>query len=211
MQPGSTVRERLLAAALEGAAVHGIARLSMGDVARNAGLSRQTLYKHFSSKPALVAAVVAQEATKITAEVLAAVEEHQDPRAALRAAILVALRATREHPILDRLVRTEPDSLVPFLTIEGSPTMVLVRQAAEVVVASRFPDIDVVHLRRFADIIARLLVSYAVTAPDDPPELVADAIAGLFVDGIAYLAPAVLSGAGAGSDDRARLYAGTNP
>ena len=186
MPPVATTRERLVAAALQGAAVHGIARLSMGDVARIAGLSRQTLYKHFSSKQELVAAVVAEEAAAITAEVVAAVDGIDDPRDALRAGILTALRATREHPVLDRLVRTEPESLVPFLTIEGSPTMLLVRQAAETVVASYFPAMSAVDLRRVADIIARLLVSYAVTAPDDPPEVVADAIAVFLVDGVAH-------------------------
>lgn len=189
MSTTGSARDRLLAAALEGAAVHGIARLSMGDVARSAGLSRQTLYKHFSSKQDLIAAVVVQEAAAITAEVMDAIEGLADPRDALRQGILVALRAIREHPILDRLVRTEPESLVPFLTLEGSQTMLLVRQAAETMVSRYFPAMRAVDLRRGADIIARLLVSYAVTAPDDPPDVVADSIATFLVDGVANLQP----------------------
>ena len=32
---------------------------------------------------------------------------------------------------------------------------------------------DPVALRRFADVVTRLIISYAVSAPDDPPEVVA--------------------------------------
>lgn len=184
MNGEGSARERLLQAALEVAALHGIARLSVGDVARTAGLSRQTLYKHFPSKQALVSAVVAEESAKMIGEVVAAVEAHADRRAALEAGMLAALRLTRDHPLLDRLVRTEPDALIPLLVSESSPTLLLVRKAVGAVIAGRFPELGPVELRRLADIVARLLVSYAVSAPDDPPEVVAAAAAGFLVDGV---------------------------
>ena len=34
-------------------------------------------------------------------------------------------------------------------------------------------DGDPIALRRFADIVTRLIISYAISAPDDPPEVVA--------------------------------------
>lgn len=107
------VRQRLLQAALETAALHGIARLSMGDVAKAAGVSRQTLYNHFASKQALVAAVVADQAASIVDQVVAAAERHRDRRAALEAGMAAALHLTRDHSLLDRLVRTEPEALIP--------------------------------------------------------------------------------------------------
>ena len=42
-----------------------------------------------------------------------------------------------------------------------------------------------VELRRFADGVTRLLVSYAVSAPDDPPEVVAAFVARFLIDGVA--------------------------
>ena len=54
------------------------------------------------------------------------------------------------------------------------------QQHAQVRVAHQLEDV-VVH-RRFADIVTRLLVSYAVSAPDDPPEVVAASIATFLVD-----------------------------
>lgn len=181
------VRGRLLQAALEVAALHGIARLSMGDVAKAASLSRQTLYKHFPSKEALVSAVVADQAGAIIGEVVAAVSAESDRRRALEAGMAAALRLTREHPLLDRLVRTEPEALIPLLVSESSPTLLLVRSAVGAVIGDRFPELDEVGLRRLTDMVARLLVSYAVSAPDDPPEVVAAAAAGFLVDGVGHV------------------------
>lgn len=193
MSGEGTVRQRLLRATLEVAAVHGLARLSVGDVARAAGLSRQTLYKHFPNKQALVAEVVAEEARTMIEAVVAAATAEADPRSALEAGMLAALRLTRDHPLLDRLVRTEPESLIPLLVSESSAALLLVRQAVTAVLAERFPALGHVDLRRLADMVARLLVSYAVSAPDDPPEVVAAVAAGFLVDGVANLASPVAS------------------
>lgn len=186
-----SIEQRLLDAALEAATIHGIGKLSMGDVAQRAGLSRQTLYRYFPSKDALVAAVVAAETTKLIEQVVGAAVAHDDPRSSLEAGLLAALRVVRDHPLLDRLVRTEPQALLPLLVAEDSPSMTQVRPVVEMIVAERNPvaAADPVALRRFADVVTRLLVSYAVSAPDDPPEVVAHHLAHLLVPD-ALVAPA---------------------
>jgi AcrR family transcriptional regulator len=181
----SSVRTQLMVAALDAATVHGITKLSMGDVARTAGLSRQTLYRYFPNKDALVAEVVAEETARLIEQVLAAGAQHEDPRDRLEAGFLAALRATREHALLDRLVRTEPETLVPLLVADGGPVIAMVRPVVETVVASGQPHLDAVRLRRLADVITRLLVSYAVSAPDDPPEVVAEFVATALTHGAA--------------------------
>jgi len=179
-----TVRERILSAALRTATVHGIARLSVGDVARTAGLSRQTVYKYFPSKDALIAAVVLNEAAELVSQVVAAADAVESPRGSLEAAILAALVVTREHPLLDRLVRTEPETLLPLLSVDGGPVMGLVRPVVEEIVGRKLPDLSPVQTRRLADVITRLLVSYAIAAPDDPPEVVAASVAALLTGGV---------------------------
>lgn len=174
--PTESIEQRLVDAAVEAATIHGVSRMSMGDVARRAGLSRQTLYRYFPSKDALVAAVVGAETTILIEQVLAASADIEDPQASLEAALGTALRLVRDHPLLDRLVRTEPEALVPLLTTEGSPAMVRVRSVVEALLAARTPQQvgdDPIALRRFADVLTRLIISYAVSAPDDPPEVVA--------------------------------------
>lgn len=178
---GDETRTRILAAAGEAAAVHGVARLSMSDVARTAGLSRPTIYRYFPSRDDLLAAALLAETQAVVAQVVVEIADVPDPRDAIERGILATLRLTRDHPLLDRIVRTEPEVLVPVLVAEGDPGVpaftAVVRRTVEALLATRVVDPDPVRCRRRADVIARLLVSYAVSAPDDPPEVVAASIA----------------------------------
>lgn len=60
-------RERILDAAERCMARHGIRRVSMADVAAQAGLSRSALYLHFSHRAALVDAVLERTAERFVA------------------------------------------------------------------------------------------------------------------------------------------------
>lgn len=184
LAPADEIAERLLDAAVEAATIHGITRLSMSDVATRAGVSRPTLYKRFSSKDELVAAAVLREANAMIDAVLAAAEPFEDPADALEAAVLVSLRLTRDHPLLDRIVRTEPETLVPLLVADPSPVLAFGRAAAERVIATKAPELSEVGTRRLADALLRLLISYALTPPDDPPEIVAASIAAVLTSGL---------------------------
>jgi len=178
--------ERILDAAVEAASIHGITRLSVADVAKRAGLSRPTLYKRYPSKQALLSAAIVREAARVIAAVQQAVDA-VDPReggkAALVAGIGTALRLLREHPLLDRIVRSEPETLVPALTTDDGLVLSVVRPPIEAMLADRFGPLDPVTSRRVADMLTRLLISYALNAPDDPPEVVANVVAAVVADG----------------------------
>src|SRR5918993_5152648 len=58
LQPPPTVRSRILDTALELVGRHGLAELSMDELAAAAGVSRATLYRLFAGKDALFAALV---------------------------------------------------------------------------------------------------------------------------------------------------------
>jgi AcrR family transcriptional regulator len=179
------IPQRLLDAALEAATIHGISKLSMGEVARRADLSRQTLYRHYPSKDTLVAAVVTAETGKLIEQVVAAALTETEPQASLEAGLFTALTVLRDHPLLDRLVRTEPEALLPLLTTDSSPVMVQVRGVVEAILTEGNPELaqEPVAMRRFADVVTRLLISYAVSAPDDPPEVVAHFLSTFLVHG----------------------------
>jgi len=184
-----STHEQLIAAAVEAAATHGIARLSMSDVARVAGVSRQTLYKHFPSKDALVTEAVLSQAQEITAEVVLATTEFDDPQAAIEAGVSTILRVTAEHPLLHRLIRTEPESLLPLLITGDSPIVHLVRGVVEDVVRRDHPELDDVTASVLGDMGSRLLVSYAVNPPVQPADVVASILAHVLA-GAAALASA---------------------
>lgn len=92
--------DRILDAAAELFAKHGVAAVEMKDIARAAGCSRATLYRYFDSRPALHTAFVHREARRVGEQVAQHVSGIGDPRRRLAAAIIEALRLVRESPPL---------------------------------------------------------------------------------------------------------------
>ncbi|HVM18849.1 MAG TPA: TetR family transcriptional regulator [Egibacteraceae bacterium] len=182
--PSSTTRDRILDAALRAMAAHGLAKLSLEDVAREAGMSRQTVYRYFGSKEALVTAAILREEHDLLAQMAAAVEAHADVRPAMEAAIVAGLRAAREHPLLDRLLATEPEALLPFLTTGGGPVLSAARPAIEALITARLPHLAETVVRRVADTATRLFISYAINPPDDDVEEVAADLVDLILHGL---------------------------
>lgn len=184
-----SVRDQLLDAALDVAAMHGIARLSVGDVAKRAGYSRQTLYKHFGSREELIAQTVLREAGRMVEQVIAAAEQHDEPMASLETAIVTTLRLVRGHPLLDRLLATEPEALLPLL-IEGEGSVLdaldlICRQMLE----SRIPELRAEQVAAGADLLSRMLLSYAVRPPEQSPESIARFLSTAVVAGVVAPTP----------------------
>jgi AcrR family transcriptional regulator len=92
--------ERILDAAGELFAEHGIGAVSMGDVARAAGCSRATLYRYFADRRELHVAYVHREARRIGGLVAADTARVRDPEKRLVTAVLSAVRRVRENPSL---------------------------------------------------------------------------------------------------------------
>jgi AcrR family transcriptional regulator len=133
----SDTAERILDATLAVIADHGIARMSLEDVARRAGLSRQTVYRYFPSKGALLAATVLREEEALIAAVDAAAAVHDDLASAVEAAIATTLLAGQQHAVLQRLLATEPESLLPLLTTDSGPVLSAARRATLAIHAQR--------------------------------------------------------------------------
>lgn len=162
-------RGRILDAAFEAISVFGIARLSLEDVARRAALSRQTLYRYFRTKDDVVAAVILREEESLLEVVRAAGATHEDLRDALEAAILATLVAAREHPLLGRLLETEPERVLPFLLSDEAPVLSAATPAVADLLLERLPKVTKARARRTADSITRLIVSWVVNPPADRP------------------------------------------
>ncbi len=165
--PAVDTRGRILDAAFDAIAVFGIARLSLEDVARRAGLSRQTLYRYFRTKDDVVAAVILREEESLLDLVTAAGATHRDLREALEASILATLVAAREHPLLGRLLETEPERVLPFLMSDEAPVLSAATPAVAELLVARLPSVDTARARRTADAVTRLIVSWVVNPPAD--------------------------------------------
>jgi AcrR family transcriptional regulator len=182
--PVGDTATRILDATLATMADHGIARLSLEDVARRARLSRQTVYRYFPSKKDLVEAAVLREEQVFIANMVEAAERHRDLEPALRAAIEAAMRTGQAHALLNRLLATEPNSMVALVATDRGPVLSAARQALEEILSGWLPRAPKARLGLAADAVARLLVSYVVNPPDDPPPQVANRLAQLLVQGL---------------------------
>jgi AcrR family transcriptional regulator len=172
---GSATRERILDGAFEAVATFGLSRLTMDDVARLAGLSRQSLYRYFDSKDAMIQALVYREEETFLEGIRAAHARHSRLEDAMREAILFSLRTAREHPLLDRLLASEPEVLLPFLTTRAGGLLARARSVLGELAGRWEVAPELIH--RTADVGVRAMVSYVVTPTEDDPEDVARELA----------------------------------
>lgn len=184
-QADDLTRERILDAAFGCAGRFGVKRTTMALVAKEAGLARQTVYRYFPSRHALVAALVIREDERLAETVRAASAAHADLRPALEAAFLGALRALRQHPLLDRVMATEPQELLPYLTVEANPLLEMGTRHTERVLSERLPEASPLLVHRAAETCARVFLTYAIVPPADDPEEVAANLAELICHGLA--------------------------
>lgn len=91
----------------------GMRRMSMADIARRAGISRATLYRRWPNVQAVVAALTTREFAAVDARVLGA--SGTDTRTRLVDAVVAAVQAVRDHPLLRKIVEVDPEFLLPYL------------------------------------------------------------------------------------------------
>lgn len=112
-------RAGVLEAAFRCVARFGFVKTTMEDVAREAGLSRATVYRHFpGGRDALFSALVAWEMDRFFARMAAAVAEAADFASVVEQALAFAHREIRDHAALQKILATEPDRLLRFMTLE---------------------------------------------------------------------------------------------
>lgn len=128
VQPADdSIAERILDAALALAGASGLRHLTMDDVARRAGVGRMTVYRRFGSKDALVDALAVRECRRCLATIAGAIDLGAPIEDRIAALTTVTLRLIREHPLLERLARVEPEDLLFELTRDDSAVFRLVR------------------------------------------------------------------------------------
>jgi AcrR family transcriptional regulator len=88
-------RAQLLEVAREVVLRHGYRKANLGDVAREAGVSRATVYNYFSSKEILLRAIVAQEVARINTAVAAELDLGAPPHRQLLSYVAARARHIR--------------------------------------------------------------------------------------------------------------------
>ena len=120
--------ERILNAAVSQAEEFGVRRLTIGDVAERVGVSRVTVYKYFPGKDRLVEAVLLREMRRFLRDVDKAVAPYDTLEDRLVEGFVFALGWLRRHRLLNRLLRTDPELIVPNLTVGAAPVLAAGRE-----------------------------------------------------------------------------------
>lgn len=170
--PHDEPANRVLAAAAELMRAYGLRRWTMEDVADRAGLGRTTVYRSFADRDELVHAVLARELRDTIATIeqaTSAQHSTEDKIIAGGAAALAALSTS----IVDRLIQTDPATVLPFLTIHAGPLLAIARQAIATFIRAADPTISPRLATEIGEAAARLGLSFVlvrdtVVAIDDP-------------------------------------------
>jgi AcrR family transcriptional regulator len=128
VEPGDDASERILEAALLQAEEFGVRRFTIGDVAQRVGVSRVTIYKYFPGKDRLIEAVLLHELRRFLRDIDAAVASCETLEERLVEGFVFALTFLRKHRLLGRLLRTEPELLLPYLTVKAAPVLAASRE-----------------------------------------------------------------------------------
>ena len=120
--------ERILDATLELVAGSGFRHLTMDDVARRARVGRMTVYRRFGTRQALIDALAVRECRRCL-ETIAAALDPADPMPDRLVSLFTAtIGVIRDHSLLERLARREPESLLHVLNEDGSAVFRLIQQ-----------------------------------------------------------------------------------
>jgi AcrR family transcriptional regulator len=117
--PGTDPRQPVLDAVFVCVARFGFAKTTMEDVAREAGLSRATVYRLFpGGRDELFSGMVAWEMDRFFVRMAVAVADAPDFAAVVEGALVFAHREIREHAALQKVLATEPERLLRFMRLE---------------------------------------------------------------------------------------------
>ncbi|MEU7577224.1 TetR/AcrR family transcriptional regulator [Streptomyces sp. NPDC041068] len=120
--------ERILDAAREQFMTFGPRRSTVDDVAKRARVSRVMVYRRIGNKEALVSACLLREYRRFVGEVdEAVVAQLPAMEDRIVEGFVVVLRHIREHPLIGGLMRLEPKTMLPFLTLGSGPAFLAMR------------------------------------------------------------------------------------
>lgn len=181
------LRETLLDAAGDLLADRAWAKVTMSDLAKAAGVSRQTVYNEVGSKPALAETMILEELTRFLQVVEHAFDvEPDDLTRAIERAVTDVLTYASANKLLHAVVSATHGAdteLLPLLTTNAGSLLGAAKDVISARVAPYAPGIDAEHLDPAIDMVVRVVLSHVMQPSGSPERTGAD---------IAWLAGQVL-------------------
>lgn len=158
-------RDRVLAAVVACAGRVGLRRITVDEVAREAGVGRASVYRWFpGGREQLVDEAITWEIGRFLGRLAHAVADAPDLRTRLARSLVFAHRAIDDHEVLQHLLATEPSGLLPQLGQTAPLVLAVLRDDLVAHVAAeprRRADVDP---NEAAEWLARMLLSFLVEA-----------------------------------------------
>ena len=163
---GIPCRDRVLDAAQRCCERWGIAKVTIDDIAADAGVSRATIYRMFpGGKDVLFEALRVRELEEFFTVLRARVEGADSLEELLVRTVVAATQELRADDHLALMLASEPGTVLGQLTVEGVPR--IIRFATTFLVPLAEPYLDRIRARAVIDVLARLTISYFLAPSDD--------------------------------------------
>ncbi len=163
-------RDPVLDAALAAFLDFGIRRTSMGEIARRAGISPATLYRRYAQKSDIVMGVGMREAQRLLSYLELHIDVTSSPLEQLTTLHSAVLHQLSSNELLTRVLTTEPESVLPKITIDADPILEIGRGflAAFLTRLQREGHLPSYDVAPVADWLARLAQSAVLTPSRQP-------------------------------------------
>jgi AcrR family transcriptional regulator len=176
---GRDVRDRVLDAAKQCCERWGIAKVTIDDIAAEAGVSRATLYRMFpGGRDVLYEALRVRETEEFMAELAAHVAGADSLEAVAVQGVVHATRMLQADEHIKLMLASEPGEMASQLTVDGLPR--IFRVATVFLTPFFAPHIGREQSARLAEWLARVVISYFL-APSRYVDLADEASATAFV------------------------------
>lgn len=169
VEPTSPRRVRIIDGTLACLARHGTAKTTVDDIARQAGVSRATVYRVFpGGRDEILSAVVDTEMARLFSALGVRLGEARDLTEALVGGIVEASSRIRNHAALAFLVANEPEMVLGHLAFDESNRLLTTASGFAAPFLARWMTPS--EAERVAEWATRIVLSYA-TAPSPRTDL----------------------------------------
>lgn len=136
----ATRTDPVLLAAYKSIMEVGLRRTTMAEVARRACISRMTLYRRYSDMNRLLSALLETELTAVVAARRTEVDADAPAASQLAWLVSTATADVAAHPIVDRVLRLDPQELLPLIVDRfGSTQQAALTQLIDLIQAGQHP------------------------------------------------------------------------
>lgn len=159
--------EQIIDAALAEFTEFGFRRVSIADVARRTGLHRATVHRRFPTKDDLVTATAIVWARRFFESITAAVADIDTFEDRLIEGFTLSLKGLRDDPLVTRILVTDADTVLPFITTQGGPVLAAVTEFFAGQYRTAHPNRPDTHIA--AELAARIGLSLLLTPDSHAP------------------------------------------